>query len=91
MTEVKATPETVINAPRRRFVLGLKLEADSRDDLVAELMNIANHIFMGKLPTRVSGDVHSGYVYSLDEDESITHESYVEALHRYLVEERNSL
>lgn len=62
--------------PRRAFVLKLELGADTRDDMVKELEQIARRILMDDMTTGVLGGPTTGYTYSLSVDETITHDDY---------------
>lgn len=67
--------------PRRRVVLTLTLGADTREDAIRALHVLANDADLDGLPAeRSSGGASSGYVLAVDEDETITHESYFEAV-----------
>lgn len=74
---MKEAPE----APRRRVVCVLEIGADSRDDLVMTLEDIARRVGMDDLTEKgFSAGYNSSYNYKLDEDESVTHESWSAAL-----------
>ena len=68
-------------APRRRLVCVLEIGADSRDDLVQTLEDIARRIAMDDLsPRGFSAGYNSSYNYKLREDENVTHESWKAAM-----------
>jgi hypothetical protein len=68
-------------APRRRVVIGLELGADSWDDAARVLEQVALQIRMGQMRgPGVSGGPATGYIYDASEDETVTHDSYFEAL-----------
>ncbi len=69
--------------PKRRVEFKLEVSADSIDELVAYLRNLAFEIQQGTR-TGVSGGYSSGAVYQTVEDESITHESWEKTLNKYL-------
>ncbi len=74
--------------PRRAYMLELKIGADTKNDLIGVLRQLEFEIGADLLTQGVSGGYSSGYTYKLDIDESITHDSYIEALNGYLAEER---
>lgn len=77
---------------RRRVRFNLKLEADSWDECWKALDHIATEVARGNLrgPNAASGGPASGYTLTADEDESITHESYFEALEAHLAKQREA-
>lgn len=72
--------------PRRAFRLTLDIEADSREELAAAVRSKALEIDMDQLTRGVYGGYSSGGTYALDVDESITHDSWADALELYLAE-----
>ena len=67
--------------PRRRFLLELKLGADTRADLVRELEELAREISSEQCMGRcLSGGCAAGYTLELTEDPTVTHDSYFEAI-----------
>jgi hypothetical protein len=72
--------------PRRAYVLTLELQADSRDDLSAALRQLALEVDRDRISRGVWGGVSSGANYSLDIDESITHDLYFQHLEDFLRE-----
>lgn len=71
--------------PRRRVVVTLDLGADSWDEVASALDQIAFEVAAGKMRgSACSGGPSSGYTWSANEDESVTHETYFEALDKYL-------
>ena len=71
----------MVDAVRRRVQCELKIEADSMADLVEALDDISARIGMGDLaPSGFSAGYNSSYRYRLNEDESITHDSYWAAI-----------
>ena len=75
--------------PKRRWQLALTLHADTLDDALSELRCIANDAELDGLPMeRTSGGSHTGYHLTVVEDESITAESYEEALHAFIAHRR---
>lgn len=71
-------------APRRAYVLELKVEADTLKDLIGYLRNFETELYAGKVSTGVSGGYSSGAIYSLSVDETITHDSWAEAIEDYV-------
>jgi hypothetical protein len=73
----------ICSPPRRRVVCNLKIQADSIKDLTSALRCLETDIYTG---TRncVSGGYSSGYILEIDEDESITHDSWFETLEAHL-------
>lgn len=69
--------------PKRRVEFKLEVSADSIDELVSYLRNLAFEIQRGTR-TGVSGGYSTGAVYQTVEDESITHESWEKVLNEYL-------
>lgn len=78
------------NAPRRAYVLELKIGADSRNDLIGALRQLEFLIEAEELTAGVSGGYGSGYTYKLDVDESITHESYMAAIEQFLTKAKEN-
>lgn len=67
--------------PRRRYVATIKVEADAARDLIGQVYHIAdNWDRNGISPSSVSGGYNSGHIVTVDCDESITHESWWEAM-----------
>lgn len=77
-------------APARAVRFTLKIEADTRNDLVSALINLATMIDREEITTGVSGGVNSGWIYELLVDPEQTHEAYVQQLHDYLEEKYNA-
>ncbi len=71
-------------APTRAMRLTLKIEADTRNDLVSALMNFATQIDREEITTGVSGGYDSGCIYELLANPTQTHEAYFQQLHAYL-------
>lgn len=75
--------------PRRRIEIDLKIGADDWRELRGILRHLETEIAMHeRLSNTVSGGYGSGFVMSVDEDESITHDSWAAELERYLGRER---
>ncbi len=74
------------DAPRRRVVLDLKMEADSWADLQSGLEGLVHSLNRhGELSAAcVSGGSSSGHYFTTNEDKSITHESWRVALDAHL-------
>ncbi len=70
--------------PRRAYKLDLKVEADDLDSLIGYLRTFETDLYMGKISRGVSGGYSSGSIYSLDVDETITHDAWAEANQRYV-------
>jgi hypothetical protein len=81
----------VSTPPKRRVQLTLNLHADSIDAAAHELLIIATDLGIDGPPgSRCSGSVDAGYDLTVTEDESVTAESYREALTAYVAEKRAS-
>lgn len=70
--------------PRRAYKLDLKVEADSLDSLIGYLRSFETDLHMGKISRGVMGGYSAGSTYSLDVDETITHDAWAEANQRYV-------
>lgn len=70
--------------PRRAFVLDLKVEADDLDSLLGYLRSFETDLYLNRISTGVSGGYSAGSQYSLSIDETITHDSWAEALEKYI-------
>lgn len=83
LTSGQGLPAPLCSPPRRRVVCNLKIQADSIKDLTSALRCLETDIHMG---TRncVSGGYSSGHILEIDEDESITHDSWFESLEAHL-------
>lgn len=73
-----------IKPPHRACRLVLDLGADTRNDMVSALENIARQLDRGEMTTGVSGGYDSGYSYTYTEAEHPTHAEYIEQLNVYL-------
>jgi hypothetical protein len=73
-----------LTPPRRAHVLELKIEADTLHDLIGYLRNFENQLAAGEITRGVSGGYSSGSIYAYSVDETITHDSWAEALNQYL-------
>lgn len=73
-------------APRRRIMVEIKIDADSWRDVRAAFRSFEADIVMhGKLSTNcISGGYSSGWILASSEDETITHESWEAELDAYL-------
>lgn len=88
MKEVDTT-----DAPRRRVRFNLRLQADSWDDVSKALLDLSTEVALGNWrgPNGASGGPGAGYTIESDEDETVTHDSYFEALNEYLARERRGV
>jgi len=77
-------------APVRAVRLTLRIEADTRNDLVSALMNFATQVDREEVTTGVSGGSNSGWVYELLVDPTQTHEAYFQQLDAYLEGKNNA-
>lgn len=75
-----------VSAPRRRHRLTLDLQADNEQEMVRSLEYIAYLLDTGQLTKGCSGGVHSGWTYEYSVDESVTHESYFQAIRAWKAE-----
>ena len=73
-----------MKSPVRAFRLTLKLDADSREELVSALINLASHTDRGEITTGVRGGPSSGSIYELLSDPDKTHEMYFQEVRDYL-------
>ncbi len=77
--------DETLAAMRRRWVLEIKLGADTYEDLTASLVELANDL--DRRPPApiniVSGSPSAGYIATGDEEPTVTHESYFEAVERW--------
>lgn len=72
-------------APRRRFVLTAKIEADSRKDLADALHALEFSVAAERLNgNSISGGPSYGWIVRLSEDEAVTHDSYFAAIEKEL-------
>lgn len=73
--------------PRRAYVLDLKIQANTKADLLGALQMFRTDLARGELSGHgVSGSPSFGWIYDLDIDESITKEAYFAALDEVLGE-----
>lgn len=79
-----ALPLMPESPPRRQYQLILKMQADTRHDLVGALMNFATMVDRQEITVGSSGGVNSGWIYELLIDPAQTHESYFQQLSDYL-------
>lgn len=77
-------------APVRAVRLTLRIESDTRNDLVSALINFATQVDREEVTTGVSGGYNSGWIYELLVDPAQTHEAYFQQLHAYLEGENNA-
>lgn len=79
-----------MSKPRRAFTLTLEIGADTRDELVHALHDLAHRIERDEVSRGCWGSPSNGAVYELLVDESQTHDKYFEAINKYLEEKRES-
>jgi hypothetical protein len=72
--------------PHRAVILTAKIEADTRADMVEQLLEIINQIERQELRSGVSGSVHSGYILDYVENGEPSNEMYYEQLRAYLAD-----
>lgn len=71
--------------PVRRHILKITIEADTLDDLRSALESIQFWTASGNLSAHcVSGGYNSGWILEYQENEGVTHDSYVASLNAYL-------
>lgn len=70
--------------PVRAWQLTLKMEADSRDDLVRGLFSLLQAIERGEITTGAWGSPRRGCCYELLENKGQTHDSYFAQVRAYL-------
>lgn len=85
------------DAPRRRWVLDLKLGADTFEDMCRALDNLERELRMrpgipdgGGRREMCSGGPDSGYHATLSEDQSVSHTSYFAAVEEFISKRRKS-
>lgn len=76
------------NGPRRAYVLKLDLQADSREALLSALQYVDFLVASEQISSGISAGYDASYTYSLDIDESITHDAYMAAINGWLAEKR---
>lgn len=76
------------NLPRRRIVIELKLGADTLDEAIQVLDQVAFRLHEGFPIECVSGGPGSGYSLSGSDDPAITHESYFAEIDEWRKAER---
>ena len=77
------------DAPKRAFCLTLKLEADTRSELVGALLNFATQVDRSEVTKGIWGGPMSGGIYELHASEHPSHEEYFEQVRQYLDERDN--
>jgi hypothetical protein len=77
--------------PRRRVVAHIGIGADSREELLNALRAISFGIAAERMTDSVSGGVSYGWTVRIDEDESITHDSWYAELQAWLEHEHAAL
>lgn len=73
-----------MNKPERAYVLDLRVEADSLDDLIGYLRSFETELYMEQVSTGVSGGYSAGSIYSLKINEGVTHDSWWQEMQKYL-------
>ena len=71
-------------APHRAFRLTLRLDADSRSELVDALMSLATSVDRSEITIGATGGPSSGCMYELLHDPAQTHENYFREVRAYL-------
>lgn len=75
--------------PQRAFRLTLKLEADTRGELVSALMNLATRVDRSEVTKGIWGGPTDGGIYELHAAEHPSHEEYFAEVRKYLDEQKN--
>ena len=70
--------------PHRAYRLSMKIEADTKEDLLHEIDHLHQRIAMDDITTGVYGGSSSGAVYQLLVDSDMTHDLYFSELNKYL-------
>lgn len=78
-----------MNPPKRAVLFDVSLQADSRDDMVRALDQLAYLVARGELTRGCSGGVSSGYTYHYEERPGPTAEEYTQQLKAWLEQERS--
>lgn len=68
--------------PRRRVTCEIRIGADDFETLIHAVKEILGDLHEGMSGTYVTGGSTSGYSVTVDEDPSITHDSYFDALEK---------
>jgi hypothetical protein len=76
--------------PKRAVILTAKIEADSRDEMVDALEDMARRLAMGEITNGCSGGPTRSSIYEYIEGEVPTHDEYFRQLHAYLAERRSA-
>lgn len=77
------------NSPHRRHVLMVKIEADSKELLIADFKHVLYMVRTkfdeeAEIIDSIMGGSHASNVIMYHEDQNVTHESYWEALEAYM-------
>ena len=76
--------QDVVERPARAFRLTLKLDADTKRDLVDALVDLAGRIERDQVTVGTWGSPSDGCAYELRTDPTMTHKRYFEELRQYL-------
>lgn len=74
---------------KRAHSLIMKVEADTKDDLVRELKHVIWRIRAGEITKGVMGGYSASNIYSYCIDPDITHDTYFEQIDAWLEQERD--
>ena len=75
---------------KRAHSLIMKVEADTRDGLIAELENVQRRILMEKMTRGTMGGYSASNIYSYCQDPEMTHDRYFQGLDDYLEKQRSA-
>ncbi len=78
-----------IEKPHRAFRFSLRMEADTRSDLMQSLEQLADMVARNEISYGCWGGCSSGGIYDLTIDESVTAEMYQANLKEYLEREKD--
>ena len=83
-SEASASTEGLCDAPHRACRLTIDIRADTRDELIHTLSDVARRVAVGDLTIGACGGVSSGYIYHYSESDEPTPEEYRQLLREYL-------
>jgi hypothetical protein len=73
-----------IGTPHRACILTLKMEADTREEMVSALLHMLQQIDRGEATTGTSGGCGASAIYEYIENATPTHDEYFVQLRAYL-------
>lgn len=70
--------------PRRSHEFCVWIGADTREEMIGHLFDLARRLERGEVSVGISGGYGSGSVYAYQHDPSITHDSYFAEIDKHL-------